>query len=412
MRRAGIRNWGRGQWLGLGARLIVGSISLVVAAVIWLSLVHLFFTPEEGEFRSTTSISPIARKLANRHLRLWRNPELKRKELDQMRISNPEWDFMGRTFLVLSLANMSLRVPEEKATYLAAMDQIIEDTERLLAENGVLYFLMEYARGGEFVQQPARSLFIDGEVALMIAARRFVEEKTYEESLGAHVERVVERMRASPVMSCESYPDECWMFCNTVAVAVVKMHDVLDGADHSDFIRDWLSTTKEKLTDKETGLLYSSYTYSGMPLDGPEGSTLWMAAHCLQVVDEEFAAAQYEGARRALQRSWLGFSWAREWPPSWKGTPDVDSGPVIPLLQISAGSSGMAFLGAASFNDRDYYQGLATTLMFSGLPLEREDELKFCASNQVGDAVLLYSTVLGPLWDEIRKRDSARKART
>lgn len=86
---------------------------------------------------------------------------------------------------------------------------------------------------------------------------------------------------------------------------------------------------------------------------------------------------------------------------------DVDSGPVIPLLDISAGSSGMAFLGAAAFDDRAYYRGLAASLMFAGLPVEREGGLKFCASNQVGDAVLLYSIVLGPLWEEVRKREAA-----
>ena len=30
--------------------------------------------------------------------------------------------------------------------------------------------------------------------------------------------------------------------------------------------------------------------------------------------------------------------------------------------------------------------------------------MKYCASNQVGDAVLLYAAVFGPLWDEVRKK--------
>ena len=394
---------------GLCRRLLLGAVSLLVAMSIWLPLMHLLFVPAKGEFRSTTGISPVAQKLAKRHLDLWSDPELKKQELDQMRISNPEWDYMGRTFLVLSLANMCLRAPERKQTYLSVMDLIIEDTQRLLAEEGNLYFLMDYARRGHFIQKPARSIFIDGELGLMIAARRFVEENEYAEPLSERVERMIRRMRESPVMSCECYPDECWMFCNTVAVAVVKMHDVLDGADHSGFLQEWLSTTRERLTHWETGLLYSSYTYGGEPIDGPEGSTIWMAAHCLQLVDEGFATDQYERGHKELRGSWLGFAWAREWPASWQGPPDVDSGPIIPVFQISAGASGMAFLGAASFDDDEYYRGLTTSLMFSGLPVMRDERLKFCASNQVGDAVLLYSTVMGPLWEEVRKRDTARK---
>lgn len=395
--------------LGLGWRIGLGLVSLLVGAGIWLPSVHWLFIPREGEFRSAAGLSPVSRKLAERHLRLWTDPELKKRELDQMRLSNPEWDFMGRTFLVLSLANMCLRDPEGKTAYLPVIDQIIADTERLLAEEGNLYFLMEYARRGRFVQKPPRSVFIDGEVALMIASRRFVEEKDYAEPLSARVECMVQRMKASPVLSCESYPDECWMFCNIVAAATIKMHDVLDGTDHTAFLREWLATVKEKLTHPETGLLWSSYGYAGYPIDGPEGSTIWMAAHCLQIVDEAFAEDQYRRACRELRASWLGFAWAREWPESWKGPADVDSGPIIPFFEISAGSSGMAFLGAASFHDDAYYNALVTTLKFSALPVERDGQLKFCASNQVGDAVLLYSTVMGPLWEEVRRRDRARE---
>ena len=288
----------------------------------------------------------------------------------------------------------------------------LRDGETLCVEReeGIFFFLMPYAERRPFRQRPARSLFIDGEIALMLGSRRMLAEKpAYKKLLTERVALMVRYMSKSPVLSGESYPDECWVFCNTVALAAVKMHDVLDGADHSDFIRAWLATASEKLTDDETGLLYSSHTYAGGPMDGPEGSTIWMAAHCLQVVDEAYAAAQYERARSALRRSLLGFAWAREWPPSWQGPPDVDSGPIIPVLEISAGASGMAFLGAAAFDDEAYYRELATTLMFSAFPVERDGRLKFCASNQVGDAVLLYSTVMGPLWEEVRRRDLARK---
>ena len=43
-----------------------------------------------------------------------------------MRASNAEWDFMGRSFLVWSLANMSLREPQRRQTYLETIDRIID----------------------------------------------------------------------------------------------------------------------------------------------------------------------------------------------------------------------------------------------------------------------------------------------
>ncbi len=68
------------------------------------------------------------------------------------------------------------------------------------------------------------------------------------------------------------------------------------------------------------------------------------------------------------------------------------------MLNISAGSSGLALVGAAAFDDDDYLAKLAATLDFAAFPKRERGELKYCASNQVGDAVMLYATVLGPLW--------------
>ena len=183
------------------------------------------------------------------------------------------------------------------------------------------------------------------------------------------------------------------------------MHDVLEDEDHAVFYRAWLASARERLVHEDTGLLQSAFTYAGTVRHGPEGSSIWMAAHCLKLIDPEFAADQYARARRALGREWLGFGWAREWAPGHTGAMDIDSGPIIPILEVSAGSSGLAFLGAAAFGDADYYRSLATTVQFAGFPVERDGRLRYCAGNQVGDAVLLYSTVTGPLWDEIQARD-------
>ena len=98
-------------------------------------------------------------------------------EIEKMRGSNAEWDFMGRTFFVLTMANMALRDPAAKSKYLARMDEIIEATSRVERKEGLYFFLMDYARDRPFVELPARSLFIDGEIALMLGARRLVAEK-------------------------------------------------------------------------------------------------------------------------------------------------------------------------------------------------------------------------------------------
>jgi hypothetical protein len=107
--------------------------------------------------------------------------------------------------------------------------------------------------------------------------------------------------------------------------------------------------------------------------------------------------------RRSLNWINLGFGYGLEWPASWQGPIDVDSGIVIPGLGISAGSSGMAFMAASSFHDWNFLRALLTTLDMAAFPSRQNGRLKYCASNQVGDATLLYASVLGPLWESIRK---------
>jgi hypothetical protein len=380
-------------------RVITGIIALLVAAVLWLPCLHLIFARPAKTFREPLGLSPAAAELAARHLELWTDPVRREAELKKMRVSNAEWDFMGRSYLVWSLANMCLRNPSEKVAYLQTMDRIIEETLRLEQQEGMTFFLMPYAKDHPYLMRPAHSLFLDGEIALMLAARRTVEEKpAYQPLLADRVNGMVARFQKSKQLLLESYPDECWVFDHGVALDAIKMADQLDGTDHSKLIRDWLAMARQRLVDPKSGLLISACQMDGTPIYGPEGSSIWMVAHSLQLIDVDFARDQYERARRQLGAVTLGFGYAHEWPTNWKGDPDIDSGPIIPWFEISAGSSGMAFIGASSFNDEPYLASLAATVEFAGFPMRKDGRLKYCASNQVGDAALLYAATLGPLW--------------
>lgn len=383
------------------------ALSLLVAALVWLPAVHLLYARDPDASFRRDAVSPRARALAARHLALWTDPALRAREVERMRGTNAEWDFMGRTFLVLALANMATHDAPgspERARALAAIDAIVDETLKLEAEKGQEHYLLPYGRWGGW-RGGGRSLFVDGEVALMLGARRLLEERADWRPLQAERgARIVEALERGPVLSGESYPDECWTFCNAAALAALRLQDALDGTDHDALLRRWVACARERLTERTTGLLISSYTWDGREKDGPEGSSIWFVAHALAVVDEPFARDQYERARRELAVPVLGFSLAREWPRSCVGGMDVDSGPIVPGLEASASSSGFAFLGASTFGDRDLLQGLQASLDLAGFPIEEEGgRLRYAASNQVGDAVLLYAMVQGPLWAKVRE---------
>jgi hypothetical protein len=185
------------------------------------------------------------------------------------------------------------------------------------------------------------------------------------------------------------------------------MGDILDGSDNAEFLKSWVATAKNKLMDQQTGILISAFSVKGVPSPaaaGPEGSSIWMAAHMLEVVDPEFAKDQYQRAREELGGTLLGFGYSREWPVGLEGVMDIDSGPVVPVLGASASASGLAVMAAAAFGDDKYLEKLMTSLQFAGFSTEKNSKLRFLASNQVGDAVLLYAMTEGPLWKEVIRR--------
>jgi hypothetical protein len=403
------------------------ALVLAASAAVWLALLPCVFTSDPAERAEALDASVLAR--------FERRAERDRALADVHR-SNPEWDLMSRTFTVLAFADRATqeraraaaqrgsRAPSDPgrpgegalglpasdravehggARHLAVIDALIDDTLAKEREHGPEYFLMAYWSRAPFESGRLESVFVDGGIALMIAARQAVAPRPeLDAELAARVARIEAAMEAGPVLSAESYPDECWTFCNTTALAALALADHVHGTDHGDLRARWVATAKERLIDHDTGLLVSSYTYDGRHLDGPEGSSLWMALTNLLLVDEAFAREQYALAKEQLGRSVIGFGFAREWPHGRAGFMDVDSGPVVPIVEASPGSSGLAFLGAKAFGDDEYLRELTRSLDFAAFPIRDGGGLRHGASNLVGDAVLLHGLTFGPLWNRVK----------
>ena len=151
-------------------------------------------------------------------------------------------------------------------------------------------------------------------------------------------------------------------------------------------------------------MLISTFTYDGTPHPagpGPEGSSIWFAAHMLQVIDPEFAQEQYDLAREHLGRSVFGFAYSKEWPSMSLDAIDVDSGMIVPLLGASASASGLALAASAGFGDREFYRELRTSLELGAFPENNGEVATFLMAGAIGDPVIFYSTVVGPLWEKL-----------
>lgn len=392
-------------------RSLVALLAIVAAVAIALPQLHRIYAPNPAIYRAERGIGTRAEALAEDQLAMWASPEERAERIGPMHAQNPEWDFMARTYLALALADMALRVSDDsedrgaqarRVRYLAALDAIIDDTVQTEHDAGQRVFLLPYASAKPFDDPAARSLFVDGEIALMMAVRQVVEPReSLREPMRERARAIEASMRKSPTLSGESYPDECWTFCNTTALAALRIIDGLEGESHAALFADWVALAKARLTDPATGMLVSSYSYNGVVKDGPEGSSIWMSAHNLLLLDEPFAKDQYARARQVLGGEALGFGYAREWPKKSGGVVDIDSGPIVPFLDASPASSGLAVLGAASFGDAAYFGALVSSLELAAQPEMRGLRLRFASSNPLGDAVLLSAMVFGPVWERV-----------
>lgn len=371
---------------------VVFVVGWVVASGAWLvSVQHVFAPPPRAALVHQLAVGQRRLVLAD-----------DTDERMSMRRLNPEWDLMSRTFAVLAFSNLALAEPDQKRQHLEVVDALIEQTLRDEREHGQQHFLLGYARRAPFVDPAQRSLFVDGEVALMLAARQVVERQPAQfEAFHARIEEVSRQLTVAPKHLAESYPDEGWTFCNSIAVASLRLAEVVDGRSRRPLIDAWLTSARQHLIDPSTGLLRSSFRVGGAVLDGPEGSTLWLSAHMLALVDRPFAEQQYRLARASLGHLRFGFGWASEWPAASGAHDDIDSGPTIPFVEANAGSSGLAVLGAAAFEDEAFLNGLLTSLELAAFPERRDGALRYAAGNQLADAVVLAALVEGPLWRRV-----------
>lgn len=332
----------------------------------------------------------------------WEDPLLRAKSTNELRRNNPEWDFMRRTFLVQAATNRALSHPEEADRWRALIDDILTQTLEEEARYGHAHFLLGYAGAKPWLDASGRSLFVDGEIALMLGARRFLgDDETLATAHRRRVARMTAHFERSPAGLPESYPDEAWLFCVTNALVAVRMADVLDQTDHQALI-DRFVARAPSLMEPRSGLLGSEFTTDGRMLDGPEGSSLWLVVTNLVVLDADLASSQYDGAIRALYHDLAGLAWASEWGPDWRGPEDIDSGPIVPVVDASPASSGFAILATRAFGDQERHAALTRSLRAADLLVRLDPRLAELAANPMGDTIVLHGLTHGPLWERLR----------
>jgi len=204
---------------------------------------------------------------------------------------------------------------------------------------------------------------------------------------------LVSALRDSPTGFLESYPGQRWPVDTVAALAALARADRAVGVPGAaDVVRGWTARTAAS-RDPATGLL--PHRLGADPArtdaaDGPRASSTVLVVRFEQDVDPVTAARDYATFSRRFVTRELGWVGVREYPGGTDGSGDVDSGPLVRGLSLSA--TALAIGTARSAGDRELARTLEREGELFGLPWQWDGRRTYAAGVlPVGEAFLAWA---------------------
>ncbi|MFI7061940.1 hypothetical protein ACIBL3_13220 [Kribbella sp. NPDC050124] len=184
-----------------------------------------------------------------------------------------------------------------------------------------------------------------------------------------------------------AYPGQAWPVDSTVAIASLRAYDALVAPRFGSTTDRWVAAVKTEL-DPATGLLPHQVEPETV---GARATSQSMIQRFLVEIDPAFARAQYEIFRDKFVAG-LG---VREYPKGVAGPGDVDSGPLILGISLSAT---VVTMGAARVAHDPFADRLAREGDLLGVPISGPTTKRYALGQvPIGDAFLAWSLSARPL---------------
>jgi hypothetical protein len=229
--------------------------------------------------------------------------------------------------------------------------------------------------------------------------------------------RALERADGATI---DSYPTYSWTFDTVTALLALRLRDRCDGGDVATplLVRHlaWLAAHG---SDPATGLPFSEQSDPRRPGHPPRGCDLSMRVCLLAQLDRPAAKALYDGYVAAFWSDLGPIAGFREWPAGHVDAVDIDSGPILRGIGMTA--SGIGIGSCAAVGDAARAKRLGDQLaMVDQLKamLELADpgmakralgadagDARYVSGFLYGDAMLFYATT----WSDWRTADPAGK---
>ena len=306
-----------------------------------------------------------------------------------------EWALVTHQMNALGLAQVCLAHPGWKARY-----------EKEITRAAIKSFLPEMrgfgtrAWGGEDALEslggPHGHAYLSY-AALALGMARLLDT-AFPRYLAAQHDALIQayerRLLASPTGLIETYPGEAYPTDVAAVAAAIAVHGRATGADHRPVLAHWAERLRAVQIDRESGLVVQRMgAADGLAHDAPRGSGTGLAAYFAGFADRSVAALLTEALLRH-ESSLLGFGAIREYAARHDGGGDIDSGPVV--LGVSVSATGFALAPARAFGHREAFARLYRTTELFGLRIDGAAATRFATGGPIGDALLFALLTSGP----------------
>ncbi|NHA67520.1 hypothetical protein [Phycicoccus flavus] len=188
----------------------------------------------------------------------------------------------------------------------------------------------------------------------------------------------------------QAYPGQAWPVDTVVAAAALARADRVEPVPGTaGTLRRWVARV-ELHRDPVTRLLPHRVAPDGTGLEGPRGSSSALAQVFWPDADPEAAAADYPRFVATFVTRVVGAIGVREYPRGTPGGGDVDSGPLVAGVSLSA--TAVALAAARRAGDERLARDLLAQAEVAGLPVQAAGQRRYAAGVlPVGDAFLLWA---------------------
>ncbi|MDB4931007.1 MAG: putative hydrolase [Myxococcaceae bacterium] len=297
-----------------------------------------------------------------------------------------EWALVTSQMAALGLSQVIVAHPEARARYLPAVRAAVD---HLLRPSTFAFGTQAWGGAGlEHLDGDQGHAYL-GYVALALGALREVDPATPHAALHDRlVAALARRLERAPAGVVETYPGEAYPCDMAAMVGAVGQHARLTGTDRRALLARMATVYRTRYTDPASGYLIQSVDpATGRWLSPPRGSGTALSAYFLSFADASLGRELGAAVARHGHRSFAGFGGVAEYPGGSSGAGDVDSGPVV--LGVSVSATGFALASARQRGDRAFFRSLYRTASLFGVPVARGTGRPFVAGGPIGNAILL-----------------------